>query len=765
MDPTLQKFIESGLPVLPTNASKEPMIYSHKFLDTSLPTVEMYAHIPKCNYALKCGNIQTKIECIDFDLKNDLNKADPNNNIWARFKQLFDIAGLYVETTPSGGYHICYRCDTVEPSVKLAYCAGQKGAVIETRGTGGYFVCAPSKSYIAIQGNIFEIPYITMDRVDDLKSTCKGFNECPERTATKIRVSIYSNTYNKKHAAEMLEKFLSEGWTIYREHTDRYWLTRPGKAKGVSGTIYKDSGVFYCFTTGTEYSENTAYSPYKIIQKKWGLSDDDMDRHVCEEIGEKYIKGLIEEILTNELKMRDYTLKITLHNVVIADMEKRGTFYNLGRQRSAGFYYFDKELYPCDIGDPDFCCLMYQIYGLTKTEGYCRKLFEDIKNYALSSGNQTIIRRYTCMVDGYIYIDNFDGEIYKISEKDVELVPNGTDGVMFLKSNNTPVQYEPKDIGLFDVIFKDIVFDSEYITEQEYKELFFYWILSIYFLTVNKPICVFFGEKGSGKSFVFKTLLYLLFGNMSAMKVVPEKKENFVASVTNNKLVIFDNADTGRIWLNDALATCATGGTESMRELYVTNKEASYDIDCFIGLTSRTPRFTRDDVADRLLLFPVKRFDTFIPDESLIKNIMDNRNAVMSVIFDHIKKALLYMHKPNFLCCSRMGSFENFCRKMKGDTEVIFKKLISDQKDFSEDTFTEIFREYCSGFLSSTIIKTSAELASELSKICRERYLKYTYSGHAIGYKMKREYDFCEIKKEDIGGRKVQYHITIKGSF
>ena len=96
MDQILLQFVSAGLPVLPVSADKTPMVFSHKFLDTSLPDETTYAHISKCNYAIKCGNTQTKIECIDFDLKNDPFKDDPDGNIWALFKKECDIEGLYV---------------------------------------------------------------------------------------------------------------------------------------------------------------------------------------------------------------------------------------------------------------------------------------------------------------------------------------------------------------------------------------------------------------------------------------------------------------------------------------------------------------------------------------------------------------------------------------------------------------------------------------------------------------------------------------------
>ena len=761
MNQTLIDFINAGLPVLPVSSDKKPMIYSHKFLDIDLPTVDMYNKIEKCNFALKTGNRQTKIECIDFDVKNDPDKDDPEKAIWIKFKNLFNIENLYCETTPSGGYHLIYKCDIVGQSQKLAYCKGKKEAVIETRGNGGYVVVSPSTGYNTIQGDIFNLPFISLKMVEELKSICLALNECPDKTIKKTPETHYSLTYNKKHSSDVLSLLISDGWTIVKEHPDRVWVRRPGKDRGISGTVYKMSGVFYCFTSATQYNPSTAYSPYHIVKEQKKYTEEQMERIVCNEIGESYIKDLISEILINTLKLRDFEIKKTLYEAVISDMGKKGKFYRTIKNGNNGYYFYNKNLYLCEIKNGDFCCLMFSIYGLTKTEGYCKKVYEDIKNFSLINGEIVEMQKYS-YYNTNVYVDNFNGSMFKISDKDIYIVDNGTDGVLFLKSNNQPVVYILEEVDVLSELFGEIKFSVGNIEENEYRLLFIFWIISFYFMSMNKPICVFFGEKGSGKSFIFKKVLYLLFGNLAGLKTVPEKKENFTAIVTNNKFVVFDNADTARPWLNDSLATAATGGCESMRELYTTNDESTYIIDCFIGLTSRTPKFTRDDIADRLLLFPVERLSEFKSEEGIVDRLMKNRDIIMSCIFNQVKIALQNINKPDFICVSRMGSFENFCRKIKPETNEIFKKLISEQKDFSEDVFTEIFFSYCKNQTFDTLIKTPQELSDEMTEICKKKYIKMIITPHAVGYKLKKEYDFVEIEKQGLPQRKTQYKLKIK---
>jgi hypothetical protein len=77
--------------------------------------------------------------------------------------------------------------------------------------------------------------------------------------------------------------------------------------------------------------------------------------------------------------------------------------------------------------------------------------------------------------------------------------------------------------------------------------------------------------------------------------------------------VAFDNADATFKWLDDKLAIAATRGSVQKRELYTTNKLIDFPIHAFVGITSRTPQYRRDDVADRFLIMKIERLDCYVP--------------------------------------------------------------------------------------------------------------------------------------------------------
>jgi hypothetical protein len=60
--------------------------------------------------------------------------------------------------------------------------------------------------------------------------------------------------------------------------------------------------------------------------------------------------------------------------------------------------------------------------------------------------------------------------------------------------------------------------------------------------------------------------------------------------------------------LKDGIAQSSGNTTHEKRALYSNNDLASFQCNAWIGLTSRTPPFRRDDLADRFLIFYVKRY-------------------------------------------------------------------------------------------------------------------------------------------------------------
>jgi hypothetical protein len=288
-----QSYLAAGQCVLPARrAEKRPSIGSWKAYRTRLPTeAEIAAWMGNDPDAIciVCGAISGNLEIIDFDAGGEC------FDTWESLipAELFDR--LVIEQTPSGGYHVVYRCQTeVCGNMKLAQRRdGEKiVTLIETRGEGGLFLCAPTDGYELIQGDLANPPVLTAEERDILLQAAWDLNEylppvvdgpphsgdVGQRTPSSAGEGLMSadNPHNGDGPPEMgarpgddfnhrgdvravLEQF---GWSRTKAGDNEYWC-RPGKESGTSATL-KDR-VFYVFSSNAApFEPNQAYSPFAV---------------------------------------------------------------------------------------------------------------------------------------------------------------------------------------------------------------------------------------------------------------------------------------------------------------------------------------------------------------------------------------------------------------------------------------------------------------------------------------------------------------------
>jgi putative DNA primase/helicase len=317
---------DCGLSTIPCSKDeKKPVIASWKPYQESLPEefkVDEWFSSPGRAIAIITGRVSGDCEMLDFDCKGVL------YDLW---KQLVDdqmpglVDKLVIERSQSDGRHIAYRCPglTIPGSQKLSQraidvtgetirrlaemeisiedAAGVRKALpsitiqhngkgyvpkliderffliltlIETRGEGGYFLCAPSQGYSLIQGDFQNLPNITPEERQILFEAALSLNEWLdpakiERGEHHIhdRRGDPGDDFNKRGDPAPILK--EEGWlavgrprtvagTIYQLYR------RPGKRKGQSATLIGGK-VLHVFTSnGYPFKELQSYSPFAI---------------------------------------------------------------------------------------------------------------------------------------------------------------------------------------------------------------------------------------------------------------------------------------------------------------------------------------------------------------------------------------------------------------------------------------------------------------------------------------------------------------------
>lgn len=269
---TLETFalqcLQAGLCVLPAiRAEKRPAVPRWKEFQHTLPGEEQLA--AWCSRAdaicLVCGAVSGNLEMLDFDLGGEAFDA-----WWTKVEQASPglLARLVLEQSPSGGWHAIYRCrEPVCGNLKLAQRIGDDGrpvTLIETRGEGGLFLCAPTPGYELRQGELTELPVLSAEEREVLLMAAWELNQYlpePVHVPRGINGTMRPGDEFNRHG-DVHDILRRHGWVLVRGGTNEYWR-RPGKSRGWSATL-KDR-VFYCFSSNAApFEPNQAYSPFAV---------------------------------------------------------------------------------------------------------------------------------------------------------------------------------------------------------------------------------------------------------------------------------------------------------------------------------------------------------------------------------------------------------------------------------------------------------------------------------------------------------------------
>jgi hypothetical protein len=257
--------IENGLPVIPVK-DKIPTV-AWKEYQTRLPRVGELSF--NGSLALICGKI-SGVEVIDIDSKNDPSGLLMDRLTQAIFKDSPDITedDLVIQRTPSGGGHLIYKCEVVEPNQKLAVSKYRK-VLIETRGLGGYVCIAPTPGYevLGLQKIENGIPKISPEKRDNLHTACRSLNEYFEpviipkqHTQNNTGLTPWQDFNERGDVPALLQK---HGWTYLRSIGENQHYCRPDKKGSTSGTW--NGQTFYCFTSSTVFEPSEAYNASAVF--------------------------------------------------------------------------------------------------------------------------------------------------------------------------------------------------------------------------------------------------------------------------------------------------------------------------------------------------------------------------------------------------------------------------------------------------------------------------------------------------------------------
>lgn len=192
-----------------------------------------------------------------------------------------------------------------------------------------------------------------------------------------------------------------------------------------------------------------------------------------------------------------------------------------------------------------------------------------------------------------------------------------------------------------EVLFKDVLHNTVGLSRDEAVLVLRCWFLFLLFrsITTTRPILALYGQPGSGKTTIAKLFYRLVYGRYKSVSGLSDG-DDFDMAVSTQPFVAFDNLDTWLQWLPDKLALCAGDSDIEKRKLYTDLDTILLKRQALVAITAHNPKFSREDITDRLLLLMFQRLPEFKSESDILERVSDMRNTLWMSIIQDVQKIL-----------------------------------------------------------------------------------------------------------------------------
>jgi len=470
----------------------------------------------------------------------------------------------------------------------------------------------------------------------------------------------------------------------------------------------------------------------------------------------------IHDIENSKLTSRDKIREI--RSYIIKDLIREegciGAGYRNSRRKT--YYFFNKrEKILIDTDSEDFKYFLVNRYGLLDKD--LKEIIRAIQAAICVVGEEIEPHNLSFYdkENHVLYVSNHDNQIYRLDGSRIELVDNGTDGVIFkYRSDYSPFRIDegrlneaPKYFARgfswrrfatsHSLVSRHLIDRTSFSTEEtrglsveEQKYILTIYFYSLFFesLQGEKPILCFVGVKSSGKSFVATCIGKLLFGDAFFPNHLPDSVRDFKVMLSENSYVVFDNLDSSINQFMDAFCAAATGAEISSRKLYTDREEIKSKPRVFIVITSREPKFRRDDLVDRLVLLNTEHVREPMSRSALFKELATNRETILTEVLANLNSIVRLLKRTSGLnppCVFRIADWELFGRRIHNRHSCprfieILKKMNREKSKFGleEDPLYLLLKTLVYGGRTEIVDKSASELYQELVQIAEVMKVK-----------------------------------------
>jgi hypothetical protein len=638
-----------------------------------------------------CGAVSGNLEAIDFDCAGAA--YDP----WRAIVREVDpdlLTKLVVERSPSGGYHVFYRCEEPVPgNVKLAQRTvhvdgsdevllyGKKFkprrdaqgrwhvvvTLVETRGEGGIIVCAPSLGYHVEQGTIDAIPTITREQREQLIVAALSLNEVwpesPEATRVARRDGDRRPGDDFSRRGDIRPVLIRHGWTFVRQggNGNELWR-RPGKTDGWSASLR--DGVLYCFSSNAApFEPGRAYSSFAVL----ALLDHGGDfaaaaRQLADEGYGTQSGTDAAGTQSTDWQAADQPDVDLPTDVPIAEQLVRLAMrhYRFGRTDR-------DEPFAVEIGGPNVALPLRGHSDALRAR--LAKLYHDragrpcgsstlgdalsvLVGTALNAEPEPVHLRLASHDDGVV-IDLGDprGRAVIVRPGGWEVVERSP--VSFRRSALTGTLPIPERGGTLNELRELLN-----VSDESWPQIVG-WLVAALVPDIPHPILLLSGLQGAGKSCAARLLTTLVDPSPAPLRSEPKDLEQFSVMTGGSWVTCFDNLCSIPAWLSDCLCRVTSGDGLAKRKLYTDSEVSVLAHRRVVLLTSIDPGAIRGDLADRLLLIELENIDDSArrPEREIDATFEARRPRLFGALLDVLAAALSQLPHVRLERLPRMADF------------------------------------------------------------------------------------------------------------
>jgi hypothetical protein len=202
-------------------------------------------------------------------------------------------------------------------------------------------------------------------------------------------------------------------------------------------------------------------------------------------------------------------------------------------------------------------------------------------------------------IENTIWYDLCDGRAVRIDGFGWEIID--VPPALFRRYGHQRPQVEPRRRGDLRDLLKFIQLRS-----RSQETLLLAYAVCALVQGIPRPVVIFHGEHGSGKSTSQHILRELIDPSIVAQQPAPKDVSEFIQAASHTLCLYLDNVSHLPDWLSDALCRLCTGDGFSKRQLYTDDDDVIYSLRGLAGLNGINLVATRADLLDRALLFELQ---------------------------------------------------------------------------------------------------------------------------------------------------------------